>query len=135
MEPLTLGIIAVVVILLVTIAFILVPYLKNKGLLNEQNTQAANQVLSLIGLVLSNINIGNDKVKSEAETIFNITQKVVQYVEQTMDADGASKKQAALEAAKDILAKLNIELTPDNEKLIEVGIESAVSVLPKTNTQ
>ncbi len=135
MDILTLGIIAIVVAAVLAIGFVLVPYLKKKGLINDQNIDATNQILQIAGLILSSLDIKNEKIKSEADTIFDISNKVVQYIEQTMKAvDNVAKKQAAIDVIKEILGKLNIQVTPDNEKLIEVGIESAVNVLPKTNT-
>jgi hypothetical protein len=132
MDLLTLSIIAGIVVVIILIGFVGIPYLKTKGALTKQGTEATMTLLNIASVVLKNLNI-NDQTKSNVDTIFGVTQKVVQYVEQTMsDSDNATKKQYAVDATKEILGQLKIVLNSDSEKLIEIGIESAVNALPNT---
>jgi hypothetical protein len=132
MEPVTLVILVVVALIVLAIGFVGVPYLKAKGIINEQNTQTTLTLLNLIETVSKSLNLG-DKTKTNIETIFGVTEKVVQYVEQTMTNEtNDAKKKYAVDTTIDILKQLGIEVSVDNVRLIELGIESAVSVLEKT---
>lgn len=133
MEWVTILILVVVVFAIVAIGFILVPWLKNKEIIKEESINTTKQMLELIGLVLKSIQTDNSKSKDEIELVFGICEKVVYYVEQTMKNDGNDiKKDYAVKASKEILEKMNIEVTDDMEKMIEIAIESAVNLLPKT---
>lgn len=133
MTTLSLVIIIGVALLILAVGFYIVPYLNHKGYLTLQNVNTTKQILGIAQLVLQGMQV-NKGVKDQANTIFDITQKVVQYVEQTMkDSDNSHKKQYAVDATKDILGKVGIQLSDDNQKLVEVGIEAAVNALPKTN--
>lgn len=126
--------IIVVILAAVGIGYWLIPILKKNGILKEEGIKGTQQILSLIALVLQNIKIEDGDVKSDINTIFGICQKVVQYVEQTMkDELPEDKKLHAMQVIEGVLGTLGIELSDDIKKLIEIGIESAVNLLPRTN--
>ncbi|GAC44191.1 hypothetical protein [Paenibacillus popilliae] len=47
------------------------------------------------------------------------------------DEDGETKKENAMKLVYDTLKHLNIEISEQEKQLIEIGIESAVNMLPK----
>lgn len=120
---------AMTVIVLV-IGFIAVPYLKSKGLLNKESVNTTQQLLEMVKIVLQNLKTGNEDFKSDTETVFSITQKVVLYIDQTMTSESnESKKDYALKTTLTILEDLGIQVNDSMEQLIEIGIESAVNAL------
>jgi hypothetical protein len=133
MELITFGIITIVVSIILAIGFFLVPYLKNKNIINEQNSQTALQFIQLANMILSSIKFDTD-VQNKSKLVFEIAEISVRYVEQTVkDGDNAKKKVLAFETIAQILMQMNIKVDKDVETLIEFAIESAVNVLPKTN--
>lgn len=128
-----LAIIIGIAIVALLIGFVGVPWLQKKGYLTKSSNETTAQIMELIGLILKNIDFENDKTKSQIDTVFDICQKVVQYVEQiSVNNDGEVKKALAVKLTIGILEKLNFELTDANKSLIEIGIEAAVNALPKT---
>lgn len=128
-----LAIIIGIAIVALLIGFVGVPWLQKKGYLTKSSNETTAQIMELIGLILKNIDFENDKTKSQIDTVFDICQKVVQYVEQiSVNNDGEVKKALAVKLTIGILEKLNFELTDANKSLIEIGIEAAVNALSKT---
>lgn len=127
-----LAIIICIAIVVLLIGFIGVPWLQKKGYFTKTSNETTAQIMELIGLILKNIDFENDKTKGQIDTVFDICQKVVQYVEQiSANDDGTIKKALAVKLTTNILEKLNFELTDANKSLIEIGIEAAVNALPK----
>jgi lipopolysaccharide export LptBFGC system permease protein LptF len=112
------------------IGFVLAPYLNKKGYLNENNTNLTKQLLEISEIVLKNADVKN---KDVAVSVLEISKSTVNYVEQTAKyEDNEVKKKLAKESVIEVLKSLNIEITEDTLKLIEIGIEGAVISLPKT---
>lgn len=123
------------IVVVVVLGYILIPYFKKKGVLNDQITNTMNQLLEFASVVVNNLKTSED-VKDKATTIFEITQKVVQYVEQTMeDSSSNSKKFNAVDITTAILESIGIEINDDTQRLIEVGIESAVNAMNQIKKQ
>lgn len=116
----------------VLVGFVLVPFLKEKGYVNEENAKQTVKLLEIARLIIKEMNI-KDQKKNTAIDIFIVAEKAVKYVEQTMKYDSnEQKKELAIELAIDVLKHTNIKVTKDIEQIIEIGIESAVNALPKT---
>lgn len=127
----TILIIIAVIVVVVLGAFLLVPYLKKKGILNQGNVDATKQVLNIAETLLNTLHIGN---ADRNHQVFTVCEKVVQYIEQTMKYDEPeAKKIEAEKAVLDALDALHIHVNDKIKALIEIGIESAVNLLPKTN--
>jgi hypothetical protein len=124
-------ILIVVVVLAAVIAFALVPYLMKKGFLNQGNVDVSKQFLSIVESLLAATHIGN---VDHNHQIFAVCERVVLFIEQTMkDVEPESKKARAVELVEEVLESLHIEVSDKIKTLIEVGIESTVKLLPKTN--
>lgn len=128
MDGLIIGIISVVVSIL--IGFVLAPYLNKKGFINQENLETTKQLLEISKVILKNSNIKNKEITT---TVLDVSSISVKYIEQTAKyQDAITKKKLAREAIIDTLKTMHIKITPDIEKVIEMGIESAVNSLPKT---
>jgi Tfp pilus assembly protein PilX len=134
MDWITFGIIGLVVVAVLAIGYFVVPYLQKKNIINEKNSETALQFIQLANMILNTIKFDSN-TQDKAKLVFNIADIAVRYVEQTItDGDNVKKKGVAFETVRQILKQMNIEVDSNIETLIEFGIESAVNVLPKTNT-
>lgn len=115
--------------LVILATFVAIPYLKKKGVLNQANVDAIQSVLSVAQLIVGNI-AGAGKVS----VILKSAEAAVGYVEQTMKLeDNDAKKQSAEEATIKLLQHEGIVINDKMKELIEIGIQSAVKALPKTD--
>jgi hypothetical protein len=134
MELITMGISLLIVAGILGVGFWLVPFLKSKGYLNDKSMADTDQLMQLANIIVKNLDFKDDKVENTVKNVFAVSEVVVKYVEQTLkNQDNAAKKDYAVNAVKDILTKVGVVVTADIEQLIEIGIESAVNSLPKTN--
>lgn len=124
-----------IAILAVLIGFVGVPFMRKKGWITDERTQTTKQVLEIANLILKNIEMKDNDVKDKTLLVLQIAEIAVRYVEQTSATtrDNKKKKELAQKSVLETLQLMNIEITPDIEKVIELGIESAVNQLPKTN--
>lgn len=120
-----------VILAVVVIGFVVTPFLNKKGLLKDINLAVSSNALEIAQIVAKNSNYkDNDKTVA----ILEVAKTCVRYVEQTAkEKDNELKKGLAQEMIIDTLIQMGISITPDIERLIELGIESAVNALPKTN--
>lgn len=133
MEWLTMLIIIIVAAAVIAVGFLLVPWLRKRGALDKEAVETTKMLLELVGLIVKSVKT-DPNIKNQIDIVFGVCTKVVQYVEQTMKyEDPQDKKLYAYSAVIAILDQMNIELTDENKRLIEIGIEAAVSALPKTN--
>lgn len=126
----------IVIVLLVAmsigIGYFLVPYLQREKKLSEQGVGGILTVLELTKVLTSSMKLKEDS-KEKVDMIFEVTQTVVRYVEQTMKhQENGVKKENAIQFVYDTLSYLNISINEKERKLIELGIESAVQQLPST---
>ncbi|MCY9737466.1 hypothetical protein M5X17_27575 [Paenibacillus alvei] len=130
LSMLTLGVVLLIIFL---VGFVLVPFLKKKGYLQSESIEVTKQMLTLAGVVLDNLNTNNTDTHKKAEAIVKVCERAVLYVEQTekysMNED---KKKLAVDTAIDMLEQMGVTVDEKVERLIEVGIESAVMLLPRT---
>jgi hypothetical protein len=123
-----------IVIGILVLGFFLMPYLKRKGVIKDSDAQLTGQLIEIVKLVIMNTQFKDDKTKDQTLLIFEICNTVVRYIEQSMRLeDSKDKKEKAYLTVLEILAELDIEVTEQRRKLIEVGIESAVNLLPPTH--
>lgn len=122
----------VVTVLAFLIGFILAPYIREKGLFNNKSLALTNQLLDMSQIIIKNTNM---KDKDVSLTVLEVASIAVQYIEQTAGFERRNevKKELAIKTVIKTLNSMKIEITDDIEELIELGIESAVSRLPKTN--
>lgn len=112
-----------------------ISFLKNKGILTNENVETTKMTITILEMILKNIKF-NETYQNEAERVFAIAKVSVGYVEQVMkNDDNVIKKETAFNTTLEILKTLDIEVTDDIKTLIEFGIESAVNTLPKTNKE
>jgi hypothetical protein len=122
----------IVVLFLAT--FIFMPFAQKKGWLTPAGMEAAHKALEMATLAVSSVNLGNAAAGKTA-MILKATEAAVGYVEQTMKLDdNEAKRLNAQKAAIDFLKHEGIEVTDELQKLIDVGLQSAVNKLPKTNS-
>lgn len=106
------------------LGFFLAPYLTKNG--KQKVVQGTDDVLQTLQTLVGHLNIGS--MQGTAQTILNVAETVVHYVEQTMgEADNEAKKDTAVQTATTILGKIGVEVTDQEKQLLDVGIESAVS--------
>lgn len=124
--------IAVAILAIVFVGFVGAKYLKNKGLLTEEN-------FDVVGKILLATNIVADRFVSDKETmkkytlVNGIISEMVAYVEIIATySDNKEKKTLAYSAVLSVLNLLGVEVTDDERKIISLGIESAVAMLPDT---
>jgi hypothetical protein len=113
-------------------AYVVVPYLNKRGILTKDNVKQGQEILDLTREIFMAFNV-KDENKQLAEKVFHIAEKSVHYIEQTMnDSDNTQKKQSAVDIAADILEQMGIQVDSKILSLLEIGIEAAVHLLPKT---
>lgn len=113
-------------------SFFVVPFAQKKGWLSQDAINSTQKALEIAQLIASNMNLGSAAGKTN--TILQSTKAAVSFVEKTMKLENnEDKKDNAMEISIKFLEQEGIEVTDEMKKLIEVGIESAVSILPKTN--
>jgi predicted transcriptional regulator len=122
-----------IAVLAVIVGFILTPYLKNKGILTEENVLVTKQVLEISKLIAKNLEYKDDS-KETVIMILEISDAAVRYVEQTagMERRNDAKKDMAVKSVLQTLKLMKVNVTDDVMKLVELGVESAVNSLPKT---
>lgn len=119
---------------ILAIGFFLMPFLKRKGYIKDTDVQLTGQLIEVVKLLVASTKFKNDETKDTTLLIFEITSKIVQYIEQSMTLeDNKAKKEKAYLTVLEILAELDIEVTEQRKKLIEIGIESAVNLLSPTH--
>lgn len=119
-----------VVIFAILLGFVLVPYLKSKGYINDKNTEVTKLVLQLTDMIMKNSEFKN---KDKALLVIDIARIAVNYVEQTSRYDSnEEKKEVAKKAVLETLKTMEIDVGSDIMRLVEMGIESSVNQLPPT---
>lgn len=122
-----------VLIAVLAVGYFLVPYMKKQGLVSEQGMKNISQLLELAKIILNNTKLKSE-TKVSAEKIFQVADIAVRYVEQvSQDLSNEEKKKKAIEVTLSTLQRLGFEATVDQKKLIEIGVEAAVNLLPKTH--
>jgi Bacteriophage holin of superfamily 6 (Holin_LLH) len=120
----------VLIVLSVIIGYWLIPLLKNKKKISEEQLKNIEAMIQFSQLFMKSLNVSK---KEKMDIIFELSMKTVEYVEQVMKFENNdNKKKNAVELVRDSLEYLGYEVSEEDLKMIELGIESAVNLLPKT---
>lgn len=121
----------VVEIIILVLGFVLVPFLQKKGV-SPKIIGEASGVLNFLEKLTGHMNLG--VAQGRTNLILNVAETAVNYVEQIMRlGDNKAKKDKAVETTTSILSKFGVNVTPEDQSLLDIGIESAVNKLPQTN--
>lgn len=124
---------AIVMVIAVLLAFVVLPFLKSKGVNIAGGSATVAEILKVLRIILKNTDM-DSKAKKDAEKVLEIAEVSVRYVEQvSKDLTNDEKKAMAVQTTLQALASMGIVVNEDLMQLIEVGIEAAVNLLPKTN--
>lgn len=124
---------AIVMVIAVLLAFVVLPFLKSRGVNISGGSATVAEILKVLRIILKNTDM-DSKAKKDAEKILEIAEVSVRYVEQvSKDLSNDEKKAMAMQTTLQALASMGIVVNEDLMQLIEVGIEAAVNLLPKTN--
>jgi hypothetical protein len=128
-QGLIIGLLAVVAIVLS--AKYLIPYLKSKNIVNDNNLQIIKQASNVAIILFKNLNL-NETADKQAENILNICLLITNFIQNVSDSEDNIDLKKAINEAIDIAFKeLNISVNDDIRTLIDAGVSVAIEQLSK----
>lgn len=118
--------ISIVVICVLVIGFIVFPYFKKKGWINQGSLDDAQVLLKIVDLIAKRHIQDADK-KSKYVLISELTKDILDYIEKLDDTlDYDQQKELVFKTVYETLDKLKIEIGDDEKQIIEYVILRAL---------
>jgi hypothetical protein len=123
-QGLLIGLVAVIAIVLSAIK--LVPFLKSKNIVNDNNLQLITQTSKVAIILFKNLNLSQTAEK-QAETILNICLLIVNFIQNVSDSKDNIDLEKVINEAIDVAFKeLNITMNDNIRQLIDAGVSAAI---------
>lgn len=125
------GLAVLVIVVILAMGFFLIPLLNRNGITNQVHSENIAQIIDFAKQVNNGSQL-SQPTKDIVSKVFDVAKIAVSYVEQTMtDVDNSHKKLAAEKTVSDILNTMGVKVGESEKNLINIGIESAVNLMPK----
>lgn len=122
------------ILLNLILGWIIIPFMKKNKLLSQEKIDMTKRLVGMLELVNSNVKYSNNNIKDKTSMILKFAEHGTNYVEQVMKSESnENKKLIAIETTVKLLEQSGVYVDDKLLQLIQIGIESAVSKLPKTN--
>ena len=122
----------VLIICVLGIGLFFAPWLKRNNYIDNSDTHFTQELLEIMKLLLYELNLKDD-AKEQAMDFFRIAEIVVDYVDANLDLQGDSIENVTYVTILELLNEMEIELTDERKRLIELGIQYAVGKLSKVD--
>lgn len=124
--------ISVIAILSVS-TFYVIPYLKSKTIITDENMVDAAHVINIAETLVKLINV-DSKLLNETTIIIESCKQALSYVSDIMNVtDLEQKRKITYDAVVETLTKLGISITETNKSLIKTGI--SLALVTRSDTQ
>jgi hypothetical protein len=126
-QGLLIGFLAVIAIVLS--AKYLIPYLKSKKIVNDNNLQLINQTSKVAIILFKNLNLSQTAEK-QAENILNICLLITNFIQNVSDSKDNVDMENVIKEAIDVAFKeLNITMNDNIRELVDAGVVAAIEKL------
>ncbi|MDK8179398.1 hypothetical protein [Paenibacillus sp. UMB4589-SE434] len=117
--------ILLIVVICTSASLILFPKLFRKGILNQERIDHAKVIFGIVNIVLQLIHM-QPKAKERAVLMSDIANLITEFVTDLVAHNGEIQKGIALQASKDVLMKLDVQLSGEEERWLELIIEECL---------
>ncbi|MCG7406368.1 hypothetical protein MH117_02990 [Paenibacillus sp. ACRRX] len=117
--------IILIVVICTSASLILFPKLFRNGIINKERVDHAKVIFGIVNIVLQLIHM-QPKAKERAVLMSDIANLITEFVTDLVAHNGEIQKGIALQASKDVLMKLDVQLSGEEERWLELIIEECL---------